>query len=66
MGSVSSSISASRAKTTPKDGQRMSEFGDREDVQQIRVIALVMIPVLLGSANIGSSAYKRKRLNNLV
>jgi hypothetical protein len=28
----------------------MSEFGDRADVQQIRVITVVMITVLLSSA----------------
>jgi hypothetical protein len=33
----------------------MSEFGGGADVQQIRVIALVMITVLLGSANSGHS-----------
>jgi hypothetical protein len=32
------------------DGQCMSEFGGRTDVQQIRVIAVVMITVLQGSA----------------
>ena len=29
----------------------MSEFGSKADLQQIRIIALVMITVLLGSAN---------------
>jgi hypothetical protein len=33
-------------KATPKDGRCMSEFGDRADVQQIRVITVVMITVL--------------------
>jgi hypothetical protein len=34
----------------PKDGRCMSEFGGRADVQQIRVIAVVMNAVLLNSA----------------
>ena len=42
---------------TPKDdGRCMSEFGGGADVQQIRVIAPVVITVLLGSANKGPTA----------
>ena len=44
-------------KATPKDGRCMSEFGGRTDVQQTRVIAVVVITVLL------SSARKRHREN---
>jgi hypothetical protein len=39
----------------------MSELGDRTDVQQIRVIAVVMITVLLGSANYCPSWMTSKR-----
>ena len=39
----------------------MSEFGDREDVQQMLVIALVMITVLLGSATMRHSPMTGER-----
>jgi|GEM_PF-2408059 len=38
-------------KATPKDGRCVSGFEGRADVQQIGIIAVVMITVLLGSAN---------------
>ena len=52
-------------KATPKDGRCISGFGVGADVQQIRVIAVVMITVLLGSANSYHSPNANERQNPL-
>ena len=50
---ASSDVNGARS---PKDGRCMSDFGVRKDVQQTHVIAVVVINVLLGSANNGLTA----------